>query len=234
MASSTLLPGTEELSLHDWRALAARLDYAPPVTLALQELLHATAAASKSGLRAVVAPPCWLGQTAAGLSRSATIAICCVGREDGADTTATKLLAAEHALAVGAREIEVTVNVAALCSSNRIYVETELRLVRALTHEASAQLSLRLPLRQLSLDSKIYACQLAARIGADCVTAVLHCDDDPAHDLALLRGVAGTAMQICAAAPAATLVEAASLFSAGAGRIATPHAHVLVGLCRNS
>src|SRR5579859_8192895 len=90
-----------------------------------------------------------------------------VGFPFGATTTSAKRFEALEAIRLGAREIDMVMNIGALKSGDRARVEADMRGMVEIAHHNGAILKVTIETGLLSLEEKILACQLAAAAGAD-------------------------------------------------------------------
>ena len=83
--------------------------------------------------------------------------------------TETKLCEARAAIADGAVELDMVLNIGKLCSAENDYVEEEIRRVCEAAHAAGALVKVILENHYLTDAQKVTACALAERAGADFV-----------------------------------------------------------------
>ena len=151
----------------------------------------------------------------------------------GADATKAKIAAAEHAVASGADELEVVLNVPALLSGDFRYVRDELvALVRAVrvksVNAGKGIVLLKVIIECCHLDDKLkkLACKIAEDAGADFVETSTGYGYGGAtlHDVELLRDCLPESVGVKASGGIETAVEADAMVGAGAGRIGTSNA----------
>lgn len=151
----------------------------------------------------------------------------------GCDSTKAKVAAAEHAVAAGADELDVVINVGALLSGEFRYVRDELaalgRAVRVKgVNSGRGVVLLKLILQSDQLDDKLkkLACRIAEDVGADFVeTSVGHADATATlYDVEILREALPETIGVKASGGIATAEEAEAVIAAGAGRIGTADA----------
>jgi deoxyribose-phosphate aldolase len=151
----------------------------------------------------------------------------------GADTTRSKVAAAEHCISSGADELGVVLNVPALVSGNFRYVRDELvALVRAVrvksVNAGKGIVLLKVIVECAALDDKLkrLACRLSEDAGADFVETSTGFANGGAtiRDVELLRDCLPESVGVKASGGIETAAEAEAMVGAGAGRIGTQHA----------
>jgi deoxyribose-phosphate aldolase len=177
--------------------------------------------AVRYGFAAVCVNP-WCVRRAAGSLKEEGVAVCSVaGFPLGGSTGWTKSTEAQGAVADGATEIDVVINVGAFKSGNRTVVEEELSLVRRSIGGALLKVILELPL--LSASEAEEACRIAITCGADYVKTGTGFGPRgvTVEDVTILRRVAGPAVGVKAAGGIRTLSFAKELLASGATRLGT-------------
>ena len=151
----------------------------------------------------------------------------------GADSTKAKVAAAEHAVAAGANELDVVLNVPALLSGDYRFVRDELvALVQAVrvtsVNAGRGIVLLKVILECCHLDDKLkrLACKISEDAGADFVETSTGYGSGGAtvHDVELLRDSLPESVGVKASGWIQSAEEAEAMVDAGAGRIGTPHA----------
>ncbi len=221
---AAVLPGIPAVVISDWRSAAQIIDHtllAPDATRA--QLAAHCKEAETYGLHCVVVNPCCVAAAAAQLHGKSIKVAAVVGFPLGASLTVTKLAEAEAALHNGARELEMVINIGALKSGDRVLVQTEMRLLAKLAHQANARLKVILENALLTQEEKILGCALAMDAGADFVktSTGFARSGATAADVALMRGVVGHAIGVKAAGGIRTAADFKTMVDAGANRIGT-------------
>jgi deoxyribose-phosphate aldolase len=151
----------------------------------------------------------------------------------GADSTKAKIAAAEQAVASGADELEVVLNVPALLSGDFRYVRDELvALVRAVrvksVNVGKGIVLVKVIIECCHLDDKLkkLACKIAEDAGADFVETSTGFGSGGAtlHDVELLRDCLPESVGVKASGGIETAEAVDEMVGAGAGRIGTAHA----------
>lgn len=161
-------------------------------------------------------------RTACAALQGSPVKVCTViGFPLGATTTAVKAFEAAEAVAGGAAEIDMVLNVGMLKSGNTKYVTTEVAAVV----EAAAGRTVKVILETglLSESEKVLACRLAKEGGAHFVKTSTGFGPGGAtvSDVRLLRETVGPAMGVKASGGVRTCEAARELLAAGATRIGT-------------
>ena len=161
-------------------------------------------------------------RTACAAMQGSPVGVCTViGFPLGATTTAVKAFEAAEAVAGGAAEIDMVINVGMLKSGHADYVKAEVAAVV----EAAAGRTVKVILETglLSEAEKLLACRLAREGGAHFVkTSTGFCPGGATvSDVRLLREAVGPAMGVKASGGVRTREAALALLAAGATRIGT-------------
>lgn len=165
--------------------------------------------------------PYWV-PFAASLLHASPVRVCTViGFPLGANQAEVKLAEASIALAHGARELDMVLNVGALRSGDDLFVEQEICELAELAHRSASILKVILETSLLDRDQKIRACRLAASAKADFVKTSTGFSTSGAtvDDIRLMRETVGPKMGIKASGGIRTLASVREMLSAGATRI---------------
>jgi deoxyribose-phosphate aldolase len=143
-----------------------------------------------------------------------------VGFPLGAMTSRSKAFETREAIADGASEIDMVINVGLLKSKDYRAVEEDIRAVRRATR-ANTILKVIIETVLLTQDEKVMACELARKAGADFVktsTGFLG-GGATVEDIMLMRRVVGKELGVKASGGIRTQKAALELIGAGASRI---------------
>lgn len=193
------------------------------------EILRIIEEAKKYQFASVCINPCWVRLAAEELKGSAINVCTVIGFPLGAGTSAVKAFEAEKAIQDGAREIDMVMNVGALKSGDREYVEKDIRaVVDAARGKALVKVIIEACL--LSDEEKTLACQLAVKAGADYVktSTGFSSGGATAEDVALMRRAVGKEIGVKAAGGIHTKEEAETMIAAGATRIGTSSGTIIM------
>ncbi|HEV2288764.1 MAG TPA: deoxyribose-phosphate aldolase [Candidatus Acidoferrales bacterium] len=166
----------------------------------------------------------WYVALAAKLVRGSEVKVCTVaGFPLGATFTAAKALEAGNAISLGAREIDMVINIGALKSGSLEAMESDIRSVVETCHRGDAICKVILENGLLSNEEKKSACRAAKNAGADFVKTSTGFGPSGAtvEDVALMRAVVGPRMGVKAAGGIRTLEDLKKMLAAGATRIGT-------------
>lgn len=150
------------------------------------------------------------------------LAICTViGFPNGYNTTAVKLFETKDALANGADEIDMVINIGALKEKNYDYVREEIRTLK----EACGSKVLKVIIETclLTEEEKIKMCQLVTEAGADYIKTSTGFSTAGAtfDDVALFAGHVGAGVKIKAAGGISSFDDGEKFIELGASRLGT-------------
>ena len=159
----------------------------------------------------------------AGKLQGTGVAVCTVvGFPLGAMQMRAKAFEAENAIAEGASEIDMVLNIGALKSGDRRAVEADIRAVR---QAAAGPIVLKVIIETclLTAEEKVQACKIAKNAGADFVKTSTGFSSGGAtvEDVALMRKTVGRQMGVKASGGIKDWSTAAVMIRAGASRIGT-------------
>ncbi len=170
---------------------------------------------------AVCVNPVFVEQCAQAL-RDTDVAVCTVvGFPLGTHTTGTKVFETRVAIADGATEIDMVINIGALKAGQDDVVRRDIRGVVETAHCEEAIVKVIIETALLTDDEKVRACQLAKEAGADFVKTSTGFGPGGAtvQDVALMRQTVGSKMGVKAAGGIRTYAQAQAMIDAGATRI---------------
>jgi len=166
--------------------------------------------------------PCWVKSAVAALGGSEAVAVSVVGFPHGCDRAEVKARAASLAVAEGAGEIDMVMNIGALKSGQAVFVAADIEaVVRA---AGDARVKVILEAAALTEDEKRLACRLAVDQGAAFVktsTGFHPAGGATLADVRLMRAAVGTGFGVKASGGIRTLADARAMIDAGANRIGT-------------
>ena len=185
------------------------------------DILRVCREARQYGFAAVCINPFWVPLVARELSGTPVNVATVAGFPLGATSTESKMSETAAALKVGAREIDMVLNVGALRSGDLDTVKHDIESIAGLCHEAGAIVKVILETALLDNHQKAVACTLARMAGADFVKTSTGFGPAgaTAHDVALMRQVVGPEMGVKAAGGIRTLEDLRRMVAAGANRI---------------
>ena len=187
-----------------------------------EEQIHALIDEAKEyQFASVCVNPTWV-KTAANALKDSPVKVCTViGFPLGASTTTVKAFEAKDAIANGADEIDMVINIGALKSRNFKLVDDDIKAVVESSGTKLVKVIIETCL--LTDDEKVKACQLAKSAGADFVKTSTGFSTGGAtiEDIALMRKTVGPDMGVKASGGARTLKAAQAFIKVGANRIGT-------------
>jgi deoxyribose-phosphate aldolase len=165
--------------------------------------------------------PCWVARAARALDNSDTRVVSVVGFPHGCDRAEIKAQAAALAVADGAAEIDMVINIGALRSDDSSTVLADIDAV-----VSAARVPVKVILETSALDDaqKRRACELAVAAGAAFVktSTGFHANGGATvHDVRLLRKSVGPSIGVKASGGIRSLDDVRAMIDAGANRIGT-------------
>jgi deoxyribose-phosphate aldolase len=220
--SSYDAPAFAAQALSSRRALASVIDHTllkPEATRS--QVLKLCAEAAQYRFACAMVNPAWAATAYAALAGTSVPVGVVIGFPLGAGLTTTKREEAEAMLKLGARELDMVLNVGMLKSGEPSLVEADIRGVAEVVHNGGAILKVILETCLLTLEEKILASKIACNAGTDFLktSTGFSTSGATAADVALLRGVAGSRCGVKASGGIRTLADARAMLEAGASRI---------------
>ncbi|KKC16852.1 MULTISPECIES: deoxyribose-phosphate aldolase [Streptococcus] len=164
---------------------------------------------------------CWVAYAAEALKDSDVKVCTVVGFPLGATTSATKAFETKDAIANGADEIDMVINIGLLKQGDDQAVEDDMRAVVEASGDKLVKVIIEACL--LTDEEKVRACQLAVKAGVDFVKTSTGFSTGGAtiSDVKLMRQTVGPDIGVKAAGGARSLEDAMAFIEAGATRIGT-------------
>ena len=144
-----------------------------------------------------------------------------IGFPNGYNTTAVKVYETRDAIANGASEIDMVINVGALKSKRYDYVENEIRQMKEACGDRILKVIIETCL--LTEEEKILMCELVTKAGADFIKTSTGFSKAGAtfEDVALMRAHVGAGVKVKAAGGIASFDDAEHFMELGADRLGT-------------
>ena len=179
------------------------------------------AEAKQFGCASVCVNPFWVPYVARLLDGSGVATCTVVGFPLGASSTASKVFETTDAIANGADEIDMVINIGELKAGHAELVREDIRAVAEATHAGGKLLKVIIECCLLTDDEKRLACLLCAEAGADFVKTSTGFSTDGATvaDVTLMRECVGPDFGVKAAGGIRTLADAYAMIEAGASRL---------------
>lgn len=179
------------------------------------------AEAKQFGCASVCVNPFWVPYVARLLDGSGVATCTVVGFPLGASSTASKVFETTDAIANGADEIDMVINIGELKAGHAELVREDIRAVAEATHAGGKLLKVIIECCLLTDDEKRLACLLCAEAGADFVKTSTGFSTSGATvaDVTLMRECVGPDFGVKAAGGIRTLADAYAMIEAGASRL---------------
>lgn len=165
--------------------------------------------------------PTWVATVAEILKDTPEVKVCTViGFPLGANTPAVKAFETTNAIANGADEVDMVINIGALKDKNYDLVEEDIKaVVDAAAGKALTKVIIETAL--LTDEEKVKACELSVKAGADFVKTSTGFSTGGAtpEDVALMRKVVGPTIGVKASGGVRNREDADAVVKAGANRI---------------
>lgn len=173
--------------------------------------------------------PCWVSLAAERLADSPVKVCTVIGFPLGANTKTVKAFEAKEAVANGAEEVDMVMNIGALKSGDYDLVLEDMKAVREAAKEAVVKVILETCL--LTDEEKKKACALAKEAGLDFVKTSTGFSTAGATtaDVKLMREVVGDKMGVKASGGIRDRETAEAMIAAGASRIGASKSIAIVG-----
>jgi len=207
---------------HDWRAVAKIIDHTllkPEATA--DQVVRLCDEARELGFGMVMINPCYVELAASKLRGTEVKVGAVIAFPFGATLTSAKVFEANEAMRLGAREIDMVMNIGALKSGNRQLLHDDIAAVAQAVHAQKALLKVILETGFLTDDEKRAACEISEKAGADFVktsTGFL-AGGATAEDVALMRRTVKIGVK--ASGGIRTAADARKMIEAGATRLGT-------------
>lgn len=202
-----------------------------------EDVLRVCEEAKQYHFATVVVFPFWLPIARRALQDSDVKPATVVGFPFGAGGRAVKVYEARTAVANGARELDVVINIGALKSGERAIIEREVReivdvtRITGMTEDAKrTAVKFIIECHYLTDEEKRTACEIIRDSGADFVKTSTGTAPGGAtvEDIRLIRNVVGADVGVKAAGGIRTTDQALAMLDAGASRIGTSSAAAIV------
>ena len=137
--------------------------------LSVEELEEGIRVALDYDVAGICIAPHYLRRCAERLAGSTVLAGTTIGFPHGGHATAVKVAEAEQALADGARELDMVVNISRVLGGDWDYVRDDLRGVIEATHQAARKVKVIFENCYLNDEQKIRLCEICGELSADWV-----------------------------------------------------------------
>lgn len=202
--------------------LAKYMDHTMLKPEATAEMIDKTVEeARKYNTASVCINPYWVKRVHEGLEGTDVNTCTVIGFPLGATSTASKVFETKQALADGADEIDMVINIGELKGGNDQAVEDDIRTVAEATHAEGKLLKVIIENCLLTDEEKKRASRLTVKGGADFVktSTGFSTSGAKAQDVKLMREAVGPDFKIKAAGGIHSLAESYDMIEAGANRL---------------
>lgn len=186
-----------------------------------EQIDHLLSEAVEYQFASVCVNPTWVAHCAKTLAGTGVKVCTVVGFPLGANTSSVKAFETKDAIANGADEIDMVINVGQLKSGQYEVVKADIRAVVEASQDKLVKVIIETCL--LTNDEKVKACQLAVSAGADFVktSTGFSAAGATVEDIVLMRETVGPDIGVKAAGGARSYEDAEAFIEAGATRIGT-------------
>jgi deoxyribose-phosphate aldolase len=197
------------------------------------EIIRLCEEAKEFGFGAVMVNACQVELASSHLRGSRVKVGAVVGFPLGATLTSVKRFETAETLSLGAREIDMVMNIGALKSGNREFVLSDIQAVAEVVHNQDALLKVILETVLLTNDEKLAACEISEKAGADFVKTSTGFLGGVAtvEDVALMRRAVKIGLK--ASGGIRTASDARAMIAAGADRLGSSSGVSIVRELRN-
>lgn len=194
------------------------------------------AEAKEFGFASVCVNPTWVKYCSELLQHSNVLVCTVIGFPLGANTTAVKVFEAKDAIANGAQEVDMVINIGALKDQHFELVQADIAAVVEAA-KGSAIVKVIIETCLLTEEEKVKACELSVAAGADFVktSTGFSTGGATAEDIALMRKTVGPELGVKASGGVRSLEDMQKMVEAGATRIgASSGVAIMKGLIADS
>ncbi len=219
-ASETAAPGGF-VSASDLARLIDHTLLKPEATA--QQVRQLCFEARENEFASVCVNPTWVAMCHGLLAGSSVLVATVIGFPLGATLTRVKAFEAAEAIALGANEVDMVINIGSLRSGDYSFVEEDIAAVVEAAHRSDALVKVIIETSLLSDEQKIAACLLARHAGADFVKTSTGFSGGGATvaDVRLMRRAVGSRVGVKASGGIRTRQDAMDMVGAGATRLGT-------------
>jgi deoxyribose-phosphate aldolase len=211
-----------KVDANNWQAVAKIIDHTllkPEATA--DQVARLCGEAREFGFGAVMVNGCNIAACVSKLQGSDVKVGAVIGFPLGATLTSVKVFEANECMRLGAREIDMVMNIGALKSDNHELVRSDIAAVAGAVHAQKAVLKVILETGLLTEDEKRAACEISEKAGADFVktsTGFLG-GGATVEDVALMRRTVNIGVK--ASGGMRSAADARKMIEAGATRLGT-------------
>lgn len=185
------------------------------------DILAVCSEASEYRFKAVCVNPIWVSTVRNELKGSGVLTCSVIGFPLGATPTEVKVFEARGAVADGADEIDMVINIAAARAGDSETLSADIAAVAKAVHDGGAILKVIIETSLLNDQEKALSCRVAVEAGADFVKTSTGFNGGGAtiEDVALMRKTVGPDIGVKASGGVRSVEDAMAMIDAGATRI---------------
>ncbi|MCW4465133.1 deoxyribose-phosphate aldolase [Glutamicibacter sp. MNS18] len=186
-----------------------------------EQIVQICSEAKQYNFKSVCVNPLWVSTVAHELEDSTVLTCSVIGFPLGATTTAAKVFETKQAVADGANEIDMVIDVAAALRGDRDALVNDIFAVAQAAHEGGAILKVIIETCLLDETAKVLACESAKAAGADFVKTSTGFSSGGAtvEDVDLMRRTVGPDLGVKASGGVRSAETARAMIAAGATRL---------------
>lgn len=195
-----------------------------------KEVIAGCETAKKYGVASICVKPCFVALAAKELQGAVPVVCTVIGFPHGANTTEVKKLEAEEAIANGAKEIDMVINIAKLKERNIEYVRKEIIEISGIAHQKNAILKVIIETALLTDQEKTLACEIIEEAGADYVKTSTGFASGGAtlEDIRLFKAVLKKGTKMKASGGIKNLEQALQFIEEGCERLGTSRTETIL------
>jgi deoxyribose-phosphate aldolase len=203
--------------------------------LTTKELEDGLLLAVRYNVASVCILPYYLQRTSQRLTGTSVVPSTTIGFPHGGHATATKVAEAKQALADGAKELDVVINISKARSGDWAYVKSELSTLTSLIHSAGAKIKVIFENAYFDDAAKQRLCLICGELGADWVKTSTGYAASGATmaDLQLMRKHSPPRVQVKAAGGIRDLDALLAVRAIGVTRVGATRTKEMLDDCRN-
>ncbi|GAA1664902.1 deoxyribose-phosphate aldolase [Citricoccus zhacaiensis] len=186
-----------------------------------EDILAVCAEASAAQVKSVCVNPVWVPTVTEALAGSGVLTCTVIGFPLGATTTAAKVGETADAVAHGADEVDMVIDIASALAGDRAALVADIGAVARAAHDGGAILKVIIETCLLDDAAKELVCSASVEAGADFVKTSTGFSTGGAtvEDVALMRRVVGPELGVKASGGVRSREDALAMIEAGATRI---------------
>lgn len=185
------------------------------------DILRVCDEAREFKFKSVCVNPLWVSTVSEALEGSGVLTCSVIGFPFGATPTAVKVFETKQAIADGANEIDMVIDIASAIRGDRDALVADISAIAAAAHEGNAILKVILETSMLDDAAKVLACEASVDAQADFVKTSTGFGGGGAtvEDVALMRKTVGPTMGVKASGGVRSREDALNMIKAGATRL---------------